>query len=57
MISLGERVDAQRPLAVIHANTEAQWQQAANEVRAAIQLGDTAPEKTPMVYRRVSVEA
>ncbi|MDG0799948.1 thymidine phosphorylase [Pectobacterium polaris] len=57
MISLGERVDAQRPLAVIHANTEAQWQQAANEVRAAIQLGGTAPEKTPMVYRRVSAEA
>ena len=57
MISLGECVDAQRPLAVIHANTEAQWQQAANEVRAAIQLGDTAPEKTPMVYRRVSAEA
>lgn len=54
MITLGERADAQRPLAVIHASNEAQWQQAAAAVKAALVLGDTAPAATPVVYRRVS---
>ncbi|MCG8708695.1 thymidine phosphorylase [Brenneria sp. 4F2] len=56
MVCLGERVDSQRPLAVIHANTEAQWQNAANALRAAITLGDTPAEKTPVIYRRMSVD-
>ncbi|MFC3394374.1 thymidine phosphorylase [Brenneria rubrifaciens] len=56
MACLGERVDHQRPLAVIHANTEAQWQQAAEAVRSAITLGDVALETPPMIYRRMSAE-
>ncbi|MDO6409169.1 thymidine phosphorylase [Pantoea phytobeneficialis] len=54
MITLGAQADAQRPLAVIHAATEAQWQQAAAAVKAAITLSDTAPPETPVVYRRIS---
>lgn len=54
MITLGERVDASRPLAVIHASSEAHWQQAAAAVKAAIILGDSAPATTPVVYRRVT---
>ena len=54
MITLGERADAQRPLAIIHASNEAQWQQAAAAVKAALVLSDTAPATTPVVYRRVS---
>lgn len=54
MITLGERADAQRPLAIIHASNEAQWQQAAAAVKAALVLSDTAPAATPVVYRRVS---
>lgn len=54
MITLGATADAQRPLAVIHATTEAQWQQAAAAVKAAITLSDSAPPETPVVYRRVS---
>lgn len=54
MITLGARADAQRPLAVIHAATEAQWQQAAAAVKAAITLSDSAPSETPVVYRRIS---
>ncbi|WP_312666085.1 thymidine phosphorylase [Pantoea sp. CTOTU49201] len=54
MITLGTPVDAQRPLAIIHAASEAQWQQAAAAVKAAITLSDTAPAITPVVYRRVS---
>ncbi|MEC5319442.1 thymidine phosphorylase [Brenneria populi subsp. brevivirga] len=56
MVSLGERVDRQRPLAVIHANSEAQWQRAANAVRAAITLGEAPAEKTPIIYRRMSAD-
>jgi thymidine phosphorylase len=54
MTTLGTQIDAQRPLAIIHAGSEAQWQQAAAAVKAAITLSDTAPEITPVVYRRVS---
>ena len=53
MIALGERADTQRPLAVVHASNEASWQQAAAAVRAAVTLSDSAPEATPVVYRRV----
>ncbi|MFE8153432.1 thymidine phosphorylase [Brenneria goodwinii] len=56
MACLGDRVDGQHPLAVIHANTEAQWQLAANDVRAAITLSDEAVEETPVIYRRMSAD-
>lgn len=55
IVSLGARLDRARPLAVIHANTEAQWQQAAQAVRAAITIGDAPPEATPMIYRRLDL--
>jgi len=54
MITLGERADAQRPLAMVHASSEASWQQAAAAVKAAVTLSDSAPEATPVVYRRVT---
>ncbi|MCH9270262.1 thymidine phosphorylase [Pantoea ananatis] len=54
MITLGEQVDASRPLAVIHASSEAHWQQAAAAVKAAITLGERAPAATPVVYRCVT---
>ncbi|RPD99278.1 thymidine phosphorylase [Candidatus Pantoea deserta] len=54
MITLGERADSQRPLAIIHASSEASWQQAAAAVKAAVTLSDSAPEATPVVYRRVT---
>jgi len=39
IIEIGELADGERPLAVIHAPDEAQWQHAAAAVRAAITLG------------------
>ena len=50
----GDRVDGQRPLAVIHAKDENSWQEAAKAVKAAIKLDDKAPEITPTVYRRIT---
>ena len=54
MARLGDQVDGQRPLAVIHAKEENSWQEAAKAVKAAIKLADKAPESTPTVYRRIS---
>ena len=54
MARLGDQVDGQRPLAVIHAKDENNWQEAAKAVKAAIKLADKAPESTPTVYRRIS---
>jgi thymidine phosphorylase len=42
MARLGDRVDGQRPLAVIHAKDENSWQEAAKAVKAAIKLDDKA---------------
>lgn len=54
MAQLGELVDAERPLAIIHAASEASWQEAAQAVKRAVTLGDKAPEVTPVVYRRIT---
>ncbi|WP_075182659.1 thymidine phosphorylase [Pantoea sp. 1.19] len=54
MVQLGDAVDGQRPLAIIHAASESQWQAAAQAVRQAIVLGDRAPAPTPVVYRRIA---
>ena len=52
--ALGSKVDTQTPLAIIHANSEKSWEDAAKQVRAAMIIGDKAPEATPMVYRQIS---
>ncbi|AXU96476.1 thymidine phosphorylase [Erwinia persicina] len=54
MAQLGDAVDGQRPLAVIHATSEASWQEAAAAVKKAIALSDVKPESTPVIYRRIS---
>ncbi len=54
-IRLGEVADNNKPLAVIHARTEEQWQEAAQALRSAITIGGKyAP--TPEVYRQVRAE-
>jgi len=54
MSRIGQKVDTQHPLAMIHANSEEAWQQAAEAVRSAATLSDEAPETLPVVYRRIS---
>lgn len=56
MIRLGQNVNEQTPLAMLHAQTEEQWQQAANAVRTAVKVADEAPNSTPDVYRRISLQ-
>ncbi|HBV39779.1 MAG TPA: thymidine phosphorylase [Erwinia sp.] len=54
MAQLGDRVDGERPLAVIHAASEASWQEAAAAVKQAITLAEKSPQPTPVIYRRVT---
>ncbi|WP_428945099.1 thymidine phosphorylase [Pantoea sp. FN060301] len=54
MAQLGDRVGGERPLAVIHAATEAGWQEAAAAVKAAVTLSEKEFAETPVIYRRIS---
>ncbi|MGL6172148.1 MAG: thymidine phosphorylase [Vibrio sp.] len=54
-IRLGEIADPHKPLAIIHARDEQQWQQAANALHRAIKVGgDYVP--TPDVYRQIRAQ-
>ena len=54
MAQLGDQVDGQKPLAIIHAASETAWQEAAEAVKRAITISDQQPEITPVIYRRIS---
>ncbi len=47
------RADAKTPLCVVHAADEASFARAAAIVKAAYQVGDTAPAETPPVIERI----
>ncbi|GAD80985.1 thymidine phosphorylase [Vibrio ezurae] len=54
---LGDAVDAEKPLAFIHARNEQQWQEAANALQAAIHIGDPSQyQATPVVYAQIRAE-
>ncbi len=57
VISLGENVSPDRPLAIIHARTESAADQAAEELRTAIILGTSPPDPTPEIYERITARA
>jgi len=50
---LGDAVDSERPLAVVHARSEADAERAAAAVQAAVTVADTAPERGPLVAMRI----
>ncbi|PWI35247.1 thymidine phosphorylase [Vibrio albus] len=52
-IRLGETTDSSKPLAVIHARSEEQWQLAAEALQNAIQVGERPYTVTPDVYCRI----
>ncbi|WP_394133269.1 thymidine phosphorylase [Shewanella maritima] len=51
--ALGQQVDADKPLAVIHAQSEDAFAEAAQAIKSAINVADVAPEKTPEIYRYI----
>ncbi|MFH4459517.1 thymidine phosphorylase [Vibrio alginolyticus] len=54
-IRLGEVADSDKPLAVIRARTEEQWEEAAKALRSAIKVGGEYTP-TPEVYRQIRAE-
>lgn len=49
---LGDRIDPSRPVAILHARSEASWNQAADRLRGAITLADHAPQSHSLVYKQ-----
>lgn len=54
-IRLGEVADSDKPLAVIHARSEEQWEESAKALRSAIKVGGEYTP-TPEVYRQIRAE-
>jgi thymidine phosphorylase len=54
MAGLGARVDAARPIALVHASDAAAAAQAAARVRAAVRIADDPPPPAPPVRERIA---
>ncbi len=52
---IGDRVDSQRPLAVIHAQSEESFAEAERMLREAVEIGENAPVSRPVVRETVTV--
>lgn len=53
MVALGDEVTKDKPIAMIHAQSESAFEEAASAVKAAIHVGDAKPEQTPEIYRYI----
>lgn len=53
LAALGDRIDAQRPLAIVHARDEDGYARAEAMLRQAYSLGDVAPKKHPVIMERI----
>lgn len=51
---IGEYVDEQKPLAVIHAQNEEQFEHAADSLRRLIKIGDAKPRLSPDIIEKIS---
>ncbi|WP_417274223.1 thymidine phosphorylase [Celeribacter halophilus] len=52
---IGEYLDADSLVATIHAKTAEDADQAEAAIRAAIRLGETAPDEPPLIYEKATV--
>ncbi|MGI9276128.1 MAG: thymidine phosphorylase [Endozoicomonas sp.] len=51
---LGQKIEADQPIAFLHARDEKSWQQAAAILRGSLTLSDTPQEATFCIYRRIA---
>ncbi|ARD23419.1 thymidine phosphorylase [Shewanella japonica] len=51
--ALGDEITQDKPIAMIHAQSEAAFEEASAAVQQAIHIKDSAPEKTPEIYRYI----
>lgn len=54
---IGDYLDNQTPLAVVHAQTEADYEQAAADIKAAVSLGGNKPSISAEIIEKISLEA
>ncbi len=54
IIGVGEEVNTDIPLAIVHAANEADVQNVTNTLKAAIHIGDSKPAVKPVVYEAVT---
>ena len=54
--ALGDEINTDKPLAVVHAQSEAAFEEAAAAVKGAIQISDTQPEKQVEIYKAIRAE-
>jgi thymidine phosphorylase len=57
LAGLGERVDGERPLGIVHARSEAQAEAAAEALRNAYSLSDRKPQNVPLILDRIGAGA
>ena len=50
---IGDLIDPSKPIAMLHANSETGWNQAADMLRSALTVSDQKPEQHPMVYQQL----
>jgi thymidine phosphorylase len=55
-VSLGDRVDENRPLALVHVRNKAQFEEAQHALREAVVVGEGSAEIKPMVFEKISLE-
>jgi len=55
-IAIGDSVDENRPLAMVHVRNEAQFSEAEQALREAIVIGTEVPEKKAMVFEKIRME-
>jgi thymidine phosphorylase len=53
-VQIGDKVDAEKPIAIVHANSENSFEEAKKMLRSTIQVGDEPPVKKPVVYETVA---
>ncbi len=51
-ITIGESTD--QPIATIHARSEHDWEQAAEKIKAAFTVSDSAPDPAPVIHQTIS---
>ncbi len=57
LAELGMRVEVDTPLALVHARSEAQFEAAAQTLRAAYAIGQESPPDVPLIAERVTDSA
>ena len=53
LCTVGQQLDSQTPLAIIHAASESDWQQAADSLKTAIRIDQQSTEAQPVIIERI----